>query len=358
MNRGLTINGKTYTEEELILYCHNLISNSLEEWERDYCRFIIEWLNNSDEVGAKTSGSTGTPKQIKLSKQKMINSARLTGEYFGFKEGDTVLFCLSSNFIAGKMMIVRAFVWQLNLIPVSPNGYPLENVDSDLDFAAMIPLQVNNSLLDKVKLDRVKKLLIGGGVVDLHLSESLQSVKVNCFVGYGMTETVSHVAIRSLNGENKSDLYSAMGNAKFTIDDRGCLCIESSAVLDHLLLTNDVVELVNNKKFKWLGRFDHVINSGGIKLFPEQLELKLQGIIQYPFFLAGIPDAHLGEKMILLIEDDNCKEEKRLEIRRQIKSLFVKYEQAREIFYISEFKRTETGKIQREATLEEFILSR
>jgi len=358
MNRGLTINGKTYTEEELILYCQNLISNSVEEWERDYCRFIVKWLNNFDEVSAKTSGSTGTPKQIKLSKQKMINSARLTGEYFGFKEGDTALFCLSSNFIAGKMMIVRAFVWQLNLIPVSPNGHPLENVNLDFDFAAMIPLQVKNSLLDQMKMDRVKNLLIGGGVVDLHLSESLQLVKTNCFVGYGMTETVSHVAIRSLNGENKSDLYSAMGNAKFITDERSCLCIESSAVLDHLLLTNDVVELVNEKKFKWLGRYDHVINSGGIKLFPEQLELKLQGIIQQAFFLVGIPDAHLGEKMILLIEDENCKEEKRLEIRRQIKSLFVKYEQAREIFYISEFKRTETGKIQREATLEEFILSR
>jgi len=358
MNRSLTIDGKTYNEAALILYCENLISYSKEEWERDYCFFIMEWLNDSDEVSAKTSGSTGIPKQIKLSKQKMINSARLTGDYFGFKKGDTALYCLSSNYIAGKMMIVRAFVWQLNLLPVSPDGYPLKNVDQRIEFAAMIPLQVKNSLSENSKINKIKNLLVGGGAVDLILLKKVQSVRTNCFIGYGMTETVSHVAIRCLNGANKSDSYSAMGDAKFTIDERGCLCIASSAVLHKELVTNDVVELINDKEFKWLGRFDNVINSGGIKLFPEQLEEKLRGIIHQAYFLAGVPDDHLGEKMILLIEGENGKEEKRLEISKQIKSLFAKYEQAREIFYIFEFKRTATGKIQREATLEEFIFSR
>ncbi|MGQ1909855.1 AMP-binding protein [Marinifilum sp. RC60d5] len=358
MNSELTINGIHYNKEELSIYCDNIISNSLNEWECDYCRFIQEWMNNSDFVHAKTSGSTGVPKQIILSKQKMINSARLTGEFFEFSKRQTALLCLSTNFIAGKMMLVRAFEWQLNLIPVEPNGHPLKYVSRNIDFAAMIPLQVKNSLSENSGLEHIKNLLIGGGAVDNHLEDSLQLLKTHCFVGYGMTETVSHVALRSLNGPNKSASYYAMGNAEFSTDNRGCLCISSPLIVEQKLLTNDMVELISKKEFKWLGRFDNVINSGGIKLFPEQIEAKLQDLIEEPFFLAGIPDNHLGEKLILLIESPTAEARKKEELIRQIKSLFDKFEQAREIFYVPKFKRTLTGKIQREVTLLTSKLSR
>ncbi|NOU58984.1 AMP-binding protein [Marinifilum caeruleilacunae] len=358
MNRELTINGIHYNEIALKEYCNDKISGSVEEWEGDYCRFILEWLNDSDQVRAKTSGSTGTPKEMYLSKQKMLNSAKLTGEFFEFAKGQNALFCLSANFIAGKMMIVRAFAWQLNLIPVSPDGHPLRSINSTIDFAAMIPLQLRNSLNGRSGLHLVKKLLIGGGAVDQKLEQDLQTLSTHCFIGYGMTETVSHVAIRPLNGIHKSDNYQAMGKAKFSIDDRNCLFIDAPDIISEPLLTNDVVHLISESKFKWQGRFDNVINSGGIKLFPEQIEKKLESIINCPFYLIGIPDEHLGQKLILLIESIDFDEKQKIELTQKMKSLLEKYEQAREIFYLEEFKRTSTGKIQREATLSLLNLSK
>ncbi|MCY1635320.1 AMP-binding protein [Marinifilum sp. D737] len=358
MNKELTINGKNYREIELLSYCSDIISNSDHEWEKDYCKFILEWLDDADQVKAKTSGSTGVPKAMYLSKQKMRNSAKLTGEFFNFKAGQNALFCLSANYIAGKMMIVRAFEWQLNLMPVAPDGHPLENISSDIDFAAMIPLQVKNSLKLEKGIQQIKKLLIGGGAVDQVLENDLQDLSAECFIGYGMTETVSHVAIRALNGKNRSQSYQAMGNAKFSIDRRNCLSINAPAILDKPLLTNDVVELLDESQFEWKGRFDNVINSGGIKLFPEQIEKKLETIINQPFFISGLPDEHLGQKVVLLIEWNDVDENYKRELKYKIKSLLNKYEQAREIFYVSEFKRTSTGKVQRDATLDAVSFSR
>jgi O-succinylbenzoic acid--CoA ligase len=356
MNRGLTINGKYYNELDLLVYCRSKIFNSAHEWEKDYCKFIFEWLDDTDRVKAKTSGSTGVPKSVNLSKQKMRNSAKLTGEFFNFKAGQNALFCLSANFIAGKMMIVRAFEWQLNLLPVAPDGHPLMNITTDIYFAAMIPLQVKNSLNSTDKLERIEKLLIGGGAVDQALESQLQDVSTACFIGYGMTETVSHVALRRINGELKSHNYKAVGSAKFLVDNRNCLVIEAPDVLDKSIVTNDVVELISDTTFQWQGRYDHVINSGGIKLFPEQIEKKLEKVIIQPFFIAGLPDSHLGQKVVLLIES-KCSND-RTELSEKIKNLLEKYEQAREIFYVPEFKRTLTGKIQREATLSALKFSR
>ncbi|MDQ2177244.1 AMP-binding protein [Marinifilum sp. D714] len=358
MNRELTINGKNYKEIELLNYCRDIISNSDYEWEKDYCKFILEWLDDAEQVKAKTSGSTGVPKAMYLSKQKMRNSAKLTGEFFNFKAGQNALFCLSANFIAGKMMIVRAFEWQLNLIPVAPDGHPLVNISSDIDFTAMIPLQVKNSLKLEKGIQQIKKLLIGGGAVDQVLENALQDLSTECFIGYGMTETVSHVAIRALNGNNKSQSYQAMGNATFSIDERSCLEINAPAILDEPLLTNDVVELLDEIQFEWKGRFDNVINSGGIKLFPEQIEKKLEALINQPFFIAGLPDEHLGQKVVLLIEWEDVDENQKKELEYKIKSLLDKFEQAREIFYVSEFQRTSTDKIQRDATLSAVSFSR
>ena len=358
MQPELSINGILYNKVDLLDHCTKMISGAAKDWEKDYCRFIMEWLNDSDKVKAKTSGSTGVPKELYLSKQKMMNSAKLTGEFFGFSKGQNALLCLSPNFIAGKMMIVRAFVWGLNLIPVSPDGHPLKDLNEEIDFAAMIPLQVKNSLeLDK-GLMQVKKLLIGGGTVHQKIEEDLQKEQTECFIGYGMTETVSHIAIRQLNGSNKSDFYTAIGNARFSKDNRDCLRIEAPAVIDEPLITNDVVELISEKKFEWKGRFDSVVNSGGIKLFPEQIEKKLETIISEPFFIAGLPDEHLGQKLVLLIESIDLDEDAKRDLTKKIQSLLSKYEQAREIFYVSEFKRTATGKIQRETTLSTLIVSK
>lgn len=350
-NRGLQLNGIYYSESDLIAFCQEKILHSRLEWEKDCCDFILEWLSASESIVAHTSGSTGKPKKIVLQKQKMKNSARLTGEFFQFRKDQKALLCLSTKYIAGKMMMVRAFEWGLNLITVAPDGHPLKCLNEKIDFAAMIPLQVKNSL-QEANLNVVHHLLIGGGAVDEDLEEQLQELTTRCYSSYGMTETVSHVAIRSINGSNRSDYFRGLSQLTFTLDHRACLCIDAPEVVDEKLITNDVVELKNKQEFKWLGRYDHVVNSGGIKLFPEQIEKKLKKYISEDFFLAGVADHHLGEKLILLVEGEDSEELKK-KIHEQIKSLLEKYEQAREIIFISQFLRTETGKIQREATLSE-----
>ncbi len=352
--RELTINGILYSEEELVKHCNSQLSISDFQWERDVYSFILEWLDAKESISAKTSGSTGKPKAMELSKERMLHSAQLTGEYFKFKKGQTALLCLSTNFIAGKMMVVRAFLWQLNLILVNPNGHPLENLQSKIDFAAMVPLQVINCIKEGINFALVSNLLIGGGAVDSYLEEQLQELPTNCFSSYGMTETVSHVAVKPLNGDKKSNFYQGLGNVTFSLDERSCLQIEAPEVLAGSICTNDVANLIDGKHFIWLGRYDNVINSGGVKLFPEQIEEKLKDAISDPFFIAGVADQVLGQKLVLVIEKENQSSEYASGLLIKIKGLLGKYEQARDIIFCKEFKRTPNGKLQREATMSLF----
>ncbi|PKQ62332.1 hypothetical protein BZG02_13085 [Labilibaculum filiforme] len=349
--RELTINGKHYSEAELLLFCKSQLVVTNCVWERDVYSFILEWLDTKGSIIAKSSGSTGVPKVMDLSKERMINSARLTGEYFKFKKGQTALLCLSTNFIAGKMMVVRAFLWQLNLILVNPNGHPFENYRSKVDFAAMVPLQVINCLREGVDFTLISTLLIGGGAVDANLEDQLQMVSSKCFSSYGMTETVSHVAIKPLNGNQKLNFYEGLRNVTFSLDERSCLQIDAPAVLSEPICTNDVVKLLDEKHFIWLGRYDNVINSGGLKLFPEQIEEKLRGMIGEAFFIIGVADQFLGQKLVLVIEKETPSSEYKLNLLEKIKGLLNKYEQARDIIFCKEFKRTPNGKLQREATM-------
>lgn len=349
--RKLTINGKLYSEEELPKHCNSQLLISDFQWERDVYSFILEWLDTKETILAKTSGSTGEAKVMDLSKQSMINSAKLTGEYFKFEKGQTALICLSTNFIAGKMMIVRAFLWQLNLILVDPNGHPMSNLKDRIDFAAMVPLQVINCLNDGVDFGLIANLLIGGGVVDAQLEEQLQELPTKCFSSYGMTETVSHVAIKSLNGKDRSKYYQGLGNVTFSLDKRSCLRINAPQILLKEICTNDVVNLLDDKQFRWLGRFDNVINSGGVKLFPEQIEEKLKDAVTDPFFIASLADHLLGQKLVLIIEKETQSSEYVSNLLSKTKGLLSKYEQARDVIFISEFQRTPNGKLQREATM-------
>ncbi len=345
--RSLILNGRFFEEQELIIHCNEQLKNPIPQWQKDNYAFILEWLNSSDIVIAKTSGSTGTPKKITLQKQSMIYSAIATGRFFNWQKGMSALLCLSPNFIAGKMMIVRAFVWQLNLITVEPNGRPLEYITNNIDFVAMIPLQVNNAIRNNHYIEKINNLLIGGGAVDKQLQEQLQNLKCNCFLGYGMTETVSHVAIRALNGKQQSEIYTAMENVTFSIDKRDCLCIDAPKIVSDILVTNDMVELIDKYHFKWCGRFDNVVNSGGIKLFPEQIEAKIAAVLDIPFYLVGIPDSHLGEKLVMYVEQSKHKKIKKEVIKEKIRPILTIYEIPREIIFIEKITHTLTGKIKR-----------
>jgi acyl-CoA synthetase (AMP-forming)/AMP-acid ligase II len=307
---------------------------------KDVNQFISEWYSSDDEMIVQTSGSTGKPKSISVKKKCMRNSAQLTGKTFNLKEGDTALLCIPMKYIAGKMMVVRALELGLDLKVVEPSSNPLNGIKEIIDFSAMVPFQLENSLN---QLNKIKTLIIGGGQVSPKLVEKLQIESTQVYETYGMTETLTHVAIKPLNGPNISDLFRALDGIHFEKDDRGCLAIHASALNPVPIVTNDLVELIDENSFRWLGRFDNVINSGGVKIIPELVEAKLLSIIpNNRFFINGESDESLGEKVVLVVEGNV--------IEISFDSL-EKFEKPKEIYFISEFLETEFGKIRRGETL-------
>ncbi len=344
-HKNFTLNSKSFENAEELLLFSKTISN-------DVFTFLDNWLNTTDSITVQTSGSTGKPTTIQLKKKYIINSAIATGNYFDIHEKTKALVCLSPNYIAGKMMWVRALVLGWRLDVVEPDANPLKNIDTDYDFCAMVPLQLSNSL---PYLHRIKELIVGGGVVSNKLIQSLQDVSTKVYATYGMTETITHIAIKPLNIFNKMSLregttrqslnYEILPNIKITTDNRDCLIINAPKVSDTQIITNDIVELISKTEFKWLGRYDTIINSGGVKLIPEQIEEKLSIYISNRFFIAGIPDDVLGEKLVLVIENEN------LTSSFQFPTSLHKYEIPKETFYIEKFIETNTKKINRAKTL-------
>ena len=306
----------------------------------DVNQFISEWLNGEEELILQTSGSTGKPKSISMKKEWMKNSAQLTENTFGLKKGDSALLCMSIKYVAGKMMVVRALELALDLKVVEPSSSPLKDIDDQIDFAAMVPLQLENSSND---LDKVKTLIVGGGQVSLQLIKKLQNISTQIYETYGMTETLTHVAIKPLNGPNKSDIFSALDGIHFEIDERDCLVIYAPMLNSESIITNDIVELVDKSSFRWLGRFDNIINSGGIKIIPEVIEEKLASvIIDRRFYIVGETDNKLGEKVVLLVEGN----ETELSFQH-----LEKYERPKEIYFIPKFVETKSGKVNQQETI-------
>ena len=324
----------------------NQLSSSKESWSTDIYLFLEEWWNGNDFIIAETSGSTGKPKSINLKKNRVISSVRATIDFFELKKGNNALLCISPKFIAGKLMIVRAVVSKMILICVKPNSSPIEKFPNNIkiDFAAMVPLQVSNSI-NNLNHKIISKLIIGGGVVDNVLLNKVEKSSSNIYATYGMTETITHVAIKRLNGSCPDLNFKALPNIKFRKDKRGCLLIDAPYLNDNCVATNDIVELVDNKTFKWLGRFDNVINSGGIKINPEKIEGILSNSIKDSFIITSIPDEVLGEKLILIIEGENNNIDLKI-----IKSKLPKYQSPKKIYFLKEFARTDSGKINRGKT--------
>ena len=346
IHKEFELNGISFHNEKELVIFSKTISNSVFS-------FLSDFLNDTNFVQLQTSGSTGIPKLIEIRKEFMINSAISTGVFFNLKEGATALLCMSPEYVAGKMMLVRAMVlgWKLDIVAASMN--PLNGVEKEYDFSAMVPLQVYNSIDE---LNKVKKLIIGGGIVSYELKNRLQSISTEVYATYGMTETVTHIAVKRLNNflsfrvENtKQSFYQILPNITISQDDRNCLVIDAPKIATDIVVTNDLVEIISDTEFQWLGRFDNVINSGGIKLIPEQIEEKLEEIISDRFFVSGIKDAVLGEKLVLIIESNQDSEFKIQNLK--LKSL-SKYETPKEIYFVDAFVETETKKIQRKKTLE------
>lgn len=331
-------NGQKYTEDTLYSLIDQWISSS-EESQKEAAIFFKEWLGDSSTLSLQTSGTTGTPKKITIAKSAMIHSALATGKFLQLQPGDKALCCLPVRYIAGKMMLVRAMVLGLDIDFVAPTQSPLENNSTIYDFVAMVPMQVEASLH---QLFNVKKLIIGGAKVPNTLAEKLLLVPTQCYESYSMTETVTHIALKSV----AEPYFTVLPEVTIAVDARNCLVINAPKITESTIVTNDMVTLLNEKQFIWIGRVDNVINSGGIKLFPEKIEEKLVPFIKERFFVAGVPDAMLGEKVVLLIEGaQNASKTYNWDS-------LEKYEKPKAIYYVPKFLETETGKIKRKETLE------
>lgn len=331
------LNGFHLTKDDLCKTTYDLIKEG-NSYEKTVGLFISEWLDNSSEITLQTSGTTGQPKKITVRKQAMVDSALATGNFFNLNPQDTALCCLPVNFIAGKMMLVRAFVLGLDLDIVEPDSYPLKNIDKKYNFCAMTPMQTENSI---EKLHLIEKLIIGGSKLNPDLEKKLLNLPVNSYETYASTETLTHIAARK-TGERTFKLFPGI---TVSTDQRECLIIDAPRISNQKIITNDIVELKSKSEFLWLGRVDNVINSGGIKLFPEKTESLLADKIPYRFFIGGVFDSVLGEKSVLVIESE------KYELPPDIFTHLDKYEKPKEVLFIPKFPETETGKIKRKEIL-------
>jgi O-succinylbenzoic acid--CoA ligase len=357
---SLIINHKLYSRAALRKLCpQKLADTSCPEWEQKVYCFISEWLDDEPTIKANTSGSTGAPKTITLQKTAMEYSARMTADYLGLKPGDTALLALSPDYIAGKMMIVRAFVNGFNLLLAEPTGNPLENIppDTTIDFTALVPMQIKKLLAMKHarlndRLGRIRNIILGGQAVSAKLREELKTFPNNIYETFGMTETISHIAMRRISGADATDLFETVDEGIILgQDDRDCLVIVANELSPQPVVTNDVVELVDERHFRWLGRVDNVINSGGFKIIAEDLEHRIAQHFNHRFIVAGKQDEELGQKLLLIIEAPEYTAAQLEELRNYLQNTVIRYELPKEILFLEEFPETGTHKINRKEIL-------
>ena len=333
------------------------------EFEKDVLAFVDAWLSDQQEFEFNTSGSTGPPGKITFNRDSIKASVKLTKEKFRLDNDQTALLCLSPKFVAGKMMIARALEIGMNLLCCPPVADPLAEMswDSEVHFAALVPYQVSaiieNDASSK-KLSRIKNIIVGGSPVDQSLTDRLQQFGNSFFETYGMTETLTHIAIRKLNPPEK-DFKLLPGITAF-IDERLCLNIQASHLSDQVIKTNDIAEFTTPDTFQIIGRFDNIVNSAGFKIVPEDVERKISSIIRsnlpnVNFIAGGIPDNDFGQKLVLLVETREIKTEIKNEVISQIKSVLKKWEVPKDVLAVSTFRRTESGKINRRETLASLI---
>lgn len=330
------------------------LNSSRFQWEQDIYLFLKNWFDTTDFITVQTSGSTGAPKEIKLAKEMMRNSARMTNSFFGLDATKTALLCLPASYIAGKMMLVRAIERGFNLITSVPKANPIIDLKEKIDFTAVTPYQLHNSI-ESLKSVDVKNIIVGGGQISPQLVAKTVTLSSSIYETYGMTETASHVALRKINGISKSDVFTVLNGISIKQNENNCLVINAPHLSDKEIITNDIVEIFTENSFKWLGRFDNVINSGGVKIFPEQVEKKLADFIAYPYFIASLPDELLGNKVVLVVESNQFSEEKENELVKKLHSELHTYEIPKYIFYISNFVFSTSNKILKQETLKRIL---
>jgi O-succinylbenzoic acid--CoA ligase len=331
------LNGRKLNHEGLMSVAYSYVKEG-EDWAKEAGNFLLNWLDDFDMLTVETSGSTGLPQTIKLKKEHVINSAHNTGNYFNLPKECDALCCLPMNYIAGKMMMVRAIAlgWQLDL--VKPSSAPFNKLRKRYDFTALTNHQVLNSLDN---IHKSKKILIGGGPIASNLPALLEHKHTKAYHTYGMTETSSHIAIRKIYPVYES-MFTTMEGVKLSTDDRGCLIIDAPELTSEILITNDLAEISSDGRFSILGRIDDVINTGGVKVHPNEIEEKLSEQISRRFFVYGKADEELGQEVILLIEG--------VDEKISFDALDT-FQTPKAVRYVKEFKETHTGKVDRKASI-------
>jgi O-succinylbenzoic acid--CoA ligase len=352
---ALWINGRSVSIE-------NILSENVDvrsPFERSTFDFVRDWMNSVETFTMSTSGSTGIPKNITHTRRGMLTSARRTVEKIGIPKFSTGLVCLDTQYIAGKMMLVRCLSSGLGIMALDPMANPLIKIPADkcVQFTALVPYQVDSILESKHPhlLNNVAKILIGGAALGASTIERLGRFKCACYETYGMTETISHVALRLVNTDLKQQYFETLPGIEIQTDARGCLIIDAD-YLEKTVITNDMVEIVGHRKFLWLGRWDTVINSGGVKVMPEKIEKVLERIFEgvkfdNRFFIAGWPDERLGSKVVLVIEGVQFSSETLNRSIEALKTAVSPFEVPREVYSVPNFLFTETLKIDRKQTL-------
>jgi O-succinylbenzoic acid--CoA ligase len=359
----LLLNGKKFYYEEIANYSfrNSIPLNGYEVTTLEFCR---NWLNGVQEIAINTSGSTGAPKLITLTRRQMEVSARHTLQALQLRENDRALVCLNTEYIGGMMMMVRGLIGNLHLTILEPIGNPFRylppNGPDQYEFGSFVPLQLQAILTEssdkKYLLDQMKGILVGGAPLSADLIEQIQEIAAPVYHTYGMTETASHVALKKLNGKQPDRYFRAMPEVKLALDDRGCLTITGDLTNNQLIITNDLVNLVSEHEFEWLGRVDNTINSGGVKIQAEKVEVFLAQVlaelqIDRRSFIMAVPDEKLGQRVVGLLEGKKLTNSQERDIKQQLEQYLKKFEIPKEFQYAESFSTTGSGKIDKTTTL-------
>ncbi len=340
----ITLNNRKLSVKKFVGSTHD------NELKKELVAFLEEWYDTKNYIEVKTSGSTGSPKTIQLNKNFVAESAKRTLRFFQLKPGDSVLLSLPLIFIAGKLMVIRALIGNLNLFVTEPDTDFSFLDQMKFSFAALVPLQMNKILTGEPTpgawTRQIGQVLLGGSAIPSTLEKQLQQVAASCYSGYAMTETATHIALRKLNGKGAGEFYKCLPNIHVSVSEEGCLQIFMPGLPKQPLQTNDLAELRDEKHFRILGRSDNVIISGGIKFYPEQIERKLEPFIGRQFFITSKPHETLGQQLVLVIESEDDPA-----LKKSLPGIFqrelTKYEQPKAVLFIPEIPFVEGGKPNR-----------
>lgn len=303
-----------------------------------YAELEKEW-NESEFISFQTSGSTGTPKVITFTKEQVIRSAERTATFFSLNKNAEVFCALPPIYVAGKMMALRAIINEWNLTWHTPSTQP--SIQGNYNFAAFTSQQCALLIENNPEsLNRIQHVLLGGGPISERVIQFSHNTESTFWEGYGMTETLTHIALRELKRDAG---FLPLEGVHVRQGEKGNLMIEDKKLELPELETTDVVEFVD-LGFTVKGRLDNIIISGGVKIFPEEIEQLLSNRIAQPYYIGSVADEVLGRKLALYVEgafDES--------LQHKIDELNLGVRKPREIFFEDCFNRTESGKIIRKS---------